>query len=184
MVSIYFYDGPFGHGKAGYDIIKRAARLYCNEKGFDVNELNIEVDNKGKPFFVGESIYFSLSHTGDLWMCAFSEFPCGLDIQETGSRDIDRIAERMYTDNEKKYVQLWGSEGFYDVWVRKEALAKYTGEGIFSETVSVVSQTHDLMREIAIDDTELTLYDIELLPEIKCALCSPDKEGWEVRELI
>ena len=43
---------------------------------------------------------------------------------------------------------------------------------------------HDFMREIPIDDTELTLYDIELLLEIKCALCSPDKEGWEVRELI
>lgn len=82
--SIYVYDGQFKHGDEGFDMIKRAAAMYCRENNieFDAEKSDITRDEKGKPYFTDMNLEFSLSHTGQLWMCMFSGRPCGLDIQE------------------------------------------------------------------------------------------------------
>ena len=41
------------------------------------------IRNRGKkPRFDNEGVYFSVSHSGKYWICAFSDMPIGVDIQQ------------------------------------------------------------------------------------------------------
>lgn len=42
----------------------------------------------------------------------------------------ERIASRFFTERELDYVRKTGEAGFFEIWVRKEAYMKYTGEGM------------------------------------------------------
>lgn len=185
MSSIYIYDGPFEKGEKGYELIRRAAVRYCGEAGVDYPVLTAEIlrEEKGKPYFVDIPLEFSLSHSDALWMCMVSQQPCGLDLQHVKDCRFEEIARRLFTEEEQHYVALWGIEGFFDVWVRKEAFCKCTGQGIFSDMPSVVSANSDLLMEIFWQDREYFFTEIEIAPDIKCAACTDDEVQVNMRAL-
>ena len=183
LSSIYIYDGPFEKGEKGYGLIRQAAVRYCGEAGVDYPVLEAEIlrEVKGKPYFVDIPLEFSLSHSGALWMCMVSQQPCGLDLQHVKDCKHEEIARRLFTEEEQHYVALWGQEGFFDVWVRKEALCKCTGQGIFSDMPSVVSKNSDLMGVVSWHDREYFFTEIEIAPDIKCAACTDDEAPVVIR---
>ncbi len=101
-------------------------------------DLNIQRTEKGKPFIVcadsGKAVsgvHVSVSHSGGYWACVVSDRVCGLDLQEMRPAAAERLAERFFTLQEGRYVKEAGLPGFYELWTRREALAKYTGLGFF-----------------------------------------------------
>ena len=101
-------------------------------------DLGLQRTEKGKPFIVfagsGEPVpclHVSVSHSGGLWACVVSDRPCGLDLQELRPVAEDRLARRFFFPAEGAYVKNAGLRGFYEIWTRREALAKYTGLGFF-----------------------------------------------------
>ena len=89
----------------------------------------------GKPYFEGDPIFFSLSHTRGIAVCAISDAPIGVDIEEIRPKKIEslkRIAARMFNEKENKYLDAYNYElsAFYEIWVRKEAMVKRSGIGI------------------------------------------------------
>ena len=54
-----------------------------------------------------------------------------MDLQENRLCRQDAIAARYFTDAEAEYVKQDGISGFYRIWTRREALAKFTGLGFF-----------------------------------------------------
>lgn len=165
MNSIYIYDGNFERGDKGFDLIKLAALMFCVDKKlpYNMREAKIIRDDKGKPYFENIPIEFSLTHSGKLWMCMFSDKPCGLDLQIMKECDHVKIAERYYSEEEIEYVNTHGIDGFYKIWVRKEAYAKMTGDGIFGASFPSV-----LTGESGHYFTE-----IEISEGMKCAFCTP-----------
>ena len=100
--------------------------------------LGMQRTEKGKPFIVfagsGQPVprlHVSVSHSGAYWACAVSDRPCGLDLQEVRPAAAERLAERFFSDRESAYIKEAGLMGFYELWTRREALAKYTGLGFF-----------------------------------------------------
>lgn len=96
----------------------------------------------GKPYFENyPEIFFSISHSGCMAVCAFSDAEVGCDIEEIKKADLD-IAERFYTKREREYIKAQGAneqenERFFRIWTLKESLIKATGEGLsraFTET--------------------------------------------------
>lgn len=92
------------------------------------------VDEAGKPYVEGpEQIYFNMSHAGTYSVCAFSNKPVGVDIEEIGSVDMS-IAERHYCSIE--YADIMNYRGdsrlkrFYQYWVLKESFTKAVGLGL------------------------------------------------------
>ena len=84
----------------------------------------IQRTNMGKPYFVGEDLHFSISHTKTTVFCAISEYPIGIDAEEL-SRDIPlALAEKILSAGELAQKAL------LTFWVLKEADAKCTGEGL------------------------------------------------------
>lgn len=191
MNRIYIYDGQFEQGEDGWPMIKAAASIYGGEAGLDDDFEAAEIlrEEKGKPYFVDIPVEFSLTHSGQLWMCMFSSKPCGLDLQVVKDCRFEEIAARQFTAEEQHYVELWGLEGFFDIWVRKEALCKLTGQGIFSEMPSVVSESADLLEHVSAaaagdgDSAEYWFTEIEISPELKCAVCTGEQTEVEMRIL-
>lgn len=192
MNQIYIYDGYFEKGENGWPMIREAAARYGAEMGLAIDFKSAEIvrTEKGKPFFVELPVEFSLSHSGMMWMCLFSDRPCGLDVQVvTDSREENRkrrnITRRFYTQEEQHYVELWGEEGFYEIWVRKEAFGKCTGGGIFAKMPPMVDEKADLKDVLELDGIIYQMQSIEISPEVKCAVCvaASQQETIELRVL-
>ena len=113
-------DGRDGH---------EAGRALLAELLGEVPE--IAVTDRGKPYFPGNSLHFSVSHTKNHAFCAVSEHNIGIDAEET-DRDIDfRIARRFLSENEKARFQKAADprDALLRLWVLKESCAKMTGRG-------------------------------------------------------
>lgn len=86
----------------------------------------------GKPFFPDlPQIRFSVSHSKSLILCALSDRPVGVDIEDIRPRR-DSLPEYALTQPEWERYQSLGGDwpAFYVLWTRKEAWCKYTGQGL------------------------------------------------------
>lgn len=123
--------------------LKNAYLNYCisdfsvavlNKKTTD--ELIIKKEEHGKPYIVGGKPEFSISHSEDVWSCAVSLCRVGLDIQiMKESANMCKVAKRFFTNEEYELVKSGAELGceaeiFYNIWVRKEAFIKLTGNGL------------------------------------------------------
>lgn len=98
-------------------------------------DLEMYYGEKGKPFLKDYPFYFNLSHSGSYVVCACSGQEVGVDIQQYKRTDIVRLAERFFSVKEKKALKACHDRKeleqlFYQLWTRKEAYGKLTGEGI------------------------------------------------------
>ena len=118
-------------------------------------------DSGGHPFFADTDVHVSISHSGDLWVCALSREKAGIDVEIIRDRAWERISERHFTKREKSIVAEEGITGFYKVWTMKEAYAKYEGGGL----------VNSLNREI----TGVHIEYIDICDGYVCALCTDDK---------
>lgn len=87
-------------------------------------------DENGKPYFVGETIPFGLSHSGNYAACVLGDEQggaLGLDIQEP-RQVYAAVTARFFSEGEKEQVRA-GCEPCV-IWSRKESLAKYDGGGL------------------------------------------------------
>lgn len=95
-------------------------------------ESRIEIDPLGKPYLENLPYHFSISHSGDMVVCAISKDRIGIDIEEIHPIDF-RLTECFCLDEEKKYI-FSSPEGkierFYEIWTIKEAYFKMLGTGI------------------------------------------------------
>ncbi len=100
-------------------------------------ELAYRYGEKGKPFLADIPLYFSLSHSGRFVLCAVSGREIGADIQKIRKGNEERIARRFFAAQEQEALAACSDEEarirlFYELWARKEAYGKLTGEGIAS----------------------------------------------------
>ncbi|MGN1144795.1 MAG: 4'-phosphopantetheinyl transferase family protein [Anaerovoracaceae bacterium] len=131
MFQIYLYCDP-GEPDRRLALLQDAARTFAPH--LTEADLSIGRSTAGKPFFTSPAaadIEFSISHSGGLWACILGKRPCGIDLQENRACRQDAIASRYFSDAEADYVTKTGLSGFYRVWTRREAFAKFTGLGFF-----------------------------------------------------
>ena len=121
-------------------LLVRAARRYADITGADFSPRSLVRPSFGKPRFTAEgSPEFSVTHSGGRWLCAFSEQPVGLDIQQRRRVDVERLARRFFHPEEAALVFAQPDE-FFRIWCAKESYLKFTGEGLSGlEAVCTVS---------------------------------------------
>lgn len=108
--------------------------------GKSCRDAAIDRTDRGKPFFRDERLpCFSLSHSGELLLCAMGDAPCGLDVQahefSNGKRAVShlfRLAERYFHPAETERLKRSSTpeRDFFALWAAHESYVKYTGEGI------------------------------------------------------
>lgn len=87
---------------------------------------------KGKPYFLGEKLHFSITHTKTCAFCALSDRPVGIDAEPLTRKINPAHAQKLLSPEE--YMQYENAadpnRALLTFWVLKEAEAKCTGEGI------------------------------------------------------
>lgn len=86
----------------------------------------------GKPYFPGETLHFSISHTKNYVFCVLADNPVGIDAEEL-DRDIRlSLAEKFLSPGELAQFQNAPDKqkALLTFWVLKEAAGKCSGEGL------------------------------------------------------
>lgn len=94
----------------------------------------IEKAPRGKPFFPGSDLHFSITHTKTTVFCAISDAEVGIDAEDLNRKVSPSLAEKILSPHE--YAQYEAvpdeekNEALLRFWVLKEAEAKCSGLGL------------------------------------------------------
>ena len=139
-------------------------RLKIAEK-FQVPNYNIDIrrNKYGKPYVnnIPES-FFNISHTENVFCVAISDSEIGVDIEKIKPQNIN-IAKRFFDKFEIDYILSNDNQdrAFGEIWTKKEAYIKCTGEGLSRVLSSfcVLAKEIDLkIRTISIGDYIISIY--------------------------
>lgn len=85
----------------------------------------------GKPY-CNDGPAFSITHSGPMVACCVAGAGlAGIDIEYVDEgRDVGRIVDRFFSTDESSWLKT-NPEGFYMLWVIKEAFVKAHGQSIF-----------------------------------------------------
>jgi len=168
-LKIYFYEGYEGGNDES-----RTLLLYALNDYLSANYIadDILITSKGKPYLSDNKVMFSVSHSKILWIVAISDKRIGADIEVKKEKDKNKIANKVFSENEKKYIDLWGEYGFYILWTRREALIKTLGLTVFNKMPDLVDTKHDLIDCININGNTYYFKDIEISDEVFCSICT------------
>ena len=110
--------------------LPRAAARYCAALGAALPDLTIARAPGGKPYFPAAPwLHFSVSHSGDVWLCALSDAPVGVDVQYRQPTREAALARRFFHPREVAWLGE-NPDSFFRLWTAKEACVKLTGQGI------------------------------------------------------
>ncbi len=112
--------------------------LFRGFKEFGIDGASVFYGENGKPYIDTEgadSLYFNLSHSGSMAVCAFSDSEVGIDIEQNKSFK-DSLIDYVFDEREALYIR--GKETdcgamnalFTSLWTKKESIMKYYGKGI------------------------------------------------------
>lgn len=94
----------------------------------------------GKPYLLDDRAFFSISHT-DRWVAlAVSDREIGFDLEVISPIRLSVFC-RCFTASEQAWIGD-NNERFTQLWVNKEAYAKFTGLGLKAPFVDIVPETN------------------------------------------
>ena len=92
----------------------------------------ILISPMGKPYFQGNPLYFSITHTKHHVFCALSPVPVGIDGEEQDRKVNLRLADKILSPGEKERFDASKDKrrALLRLWVQKEAGLKLAGTGL------------------------------------------------------
>ena len=94
----------------------------------------IEKAPRGKPYFPGSDLHFSITHTKTTVFCAISDREIGIDAEDLDRKVSPSLAQKILSPTEYAQFELVPederNEALLRFWVLKEAAAKCSGMGL------------------------------------------------------
>lgn len=124
------------HFIAGRGILRAILGSYLK---LEPAQLQFEYGSRGKPSVAKihdqSALHFNLAHSDSLLLVAVTEHcPIGVDVECMRLVEQVDLAERFFSGNEAKRLRTLPADqqtsAFFNLWTRKEACLKATGEGI------------------------------------------------------
>jgi len=179
---VYIFQGDYKNKNE--ELLRKALQMYAEAFDINIDDLPLQKTANGKPYLEGMPLHFSISHTRMLWGCLISSQEVGLDIQEKRNVNFSKLANRFFLEEEIKFVNDNGMDGFFDVWTRKEACIKYDGTGLRDLKSFCVVKNGELTEKIDKDGSVCFVSAFELDNTVKCAYCcSMEDSSLQIREL-
>ena len=106
----------------------------CADAGAEGEDRAVDFLPGGKPVLHNRpDVHFSLSHSGEMAVCAISESNVGCDIESVGKfREL--LAKKICSPAELEYLYSLDENeragGFTRLWTLKESYMKFTGDGL------------------------------------------------------
>ena len=119
----------------GHRLAWRALGLLLDRAEQQLFESGVRLakEESGRPVWRGTDCFVSISHTGATAAAAVSRVRIGIDLEPAGRQNL-RVARRMFTENEQRWLSQQLQEGAQDafarLWTLREAYAKWTGLGL------------------------------------------------------
>ena len=109
----------------------RVLLTYMLQKYFGVTDFAVAVRENGKPYLIGSNLQFNFSHCLKRVICSVSASEVGCDVQDIRAMN-PRVVSRFYNPDEGMLLSADhnSDEHFTKLWVLKEAILKYKGDGI------------------------------------------------------
>ncbi len=129
------------------------------------------IDKYGKPY--GEEVEFNLSHSGNISVCAVSDYPVGVDVEKIRDVNMDIAKEKFCANEYNTIINSNNSQNsFFEYWVKKESYVKALGKGLRIP-----------LNEIYVDkisDWKFCMYEIE---GYKLCVCTKEEAEFEIKNL-
>lgn len=185
---------------ASHGFLRSVLARYLN-----IEPENIEYDKtaNNKPILKAsahaDGVHFNLSHSNHLAMLAVSRnLAVGMDVEHMDRKhQWEKLIRRFFTEPEQQAIfslpQAQQEQAFFQVWTRKEAHMKVTGEGLHLAptqfTVSVPphpAQLIELVNDAAADVSRWHMHDIVLPDSARayCACLSVEGEARDIQQFI
>jgi len=126
--------------------------LYNTLRNHHIQCSDISFEENGKPYFVDEHCYFSITHCKNVCAVAISDFLVGVDMESCNRKFNDSLMNKVLTQQEKEVFQA----DFIRAWCRKESVVKMTGEGItgYPMDIDILDGSLCFQEQIVIHDNE------------------------------
>ena len=105
-------------------------KLLSEEK---ITNPHFKTEKYGKAYISNyENIYFNLSHSGKIVLCAISDMEVGADVEYIDPTIDLNIAKHYFYNSEYENIKNAKNrpDEFFKYWVLKESYMKYTGLGM------------------------------------------------------
>ena len=135
-MKLYFYDKDKGHKRENTDmLIRESLNYYISGHSLAPYDGEIKRTQLGKPY-IDYPLFIGVTHTDDTVIVGVDKEAFGIDAEKVGRKmpRRDAIIGKFFTQNECALIESAEDkdEAFLDIWVKKEAYVKFTGEGISS----------------------------------------------------
>ena len=155
----------------------RALLCYMLKNCFGITDFTIDADSNGKPYIINSNIHFNLSHSENYALCVCGTEKVGCDIEKIKNCK-ERVAKRFFCKNE--YDALMNCEDasqfFTRLWVLKESVLKFSGEGITGGLDSYDFSGYHKCDEFSLGDLNFNCFDTD---DYSVAICS---ESGKIKE--
>ncbi len=132
-------------------------------KEYNLKEKDIEYEfsKYGKPYIKNnKEIYFNISHSNELAICAISNKEVGCDIEKI-TKYNEKVVKKCFSLKEIDYINnsLNKDEAFTRIWTYKESFLKTIGIGINDKMneFSIVPKNKDIIIEQNINNKKYKL---------------------------
>lgn len=173
MIYLHVYNGAVSKVASSRELLLKNLSHYLKQP---ISAIEILKNENGKPYI--EGIYFSLSHSRDTMVQAFSfEQKLGVDLEyKNNQRNPMRISKRYFHDDESEHMQSLDKGSrlnlFYQLWTAKEALCKYHGGRLwFHLKTKILDNKHSLHQMV--DNIYLKTFD--LIEDFQLTIASDQK---------
>lgn len=132
--------------------------------------LSYQVNKFGKYGLTNHQLHFNISHAGQYVICAISDHPVGIDIEQKQHRNYS-LFQSVWTEREKEIFGADRMEDFYYLWTAKESYVKWLGTGLATD-LKAVNINHNGIVYHNGKKAPVRIQNISIDSQYKCALCS------------
>ena len=154
---------------AAYLLLSRA----LSELGIDSFELGY--GEHGKPYLIGQDVFFNLSHSNERVLCAVSRGEVGCDVEFMREFDLG-TAKRFFSNEEYAYLidleKEKQKDAFFRIWTLKESFIKATGRGFSLPLRNFSVPLNEGASELYFESKKYYFKEYGLGDGYKCAACS------------
>jgi 4'-phosphopantetheinyl transferase len=147
---------------------KLMVKKYYENKRLEFQWSEWHLSAEGKPYYNNGNKKFSISHSGNYVIVAFSDQETGADIERLANFDIMSVLSYLHP-KEKEYIENASDSenAFFKIWTRKEAYLKAIGKGIIDGL-----NNENCLQDQLTQKEKWYLHSISIISNYQIALCT------------
>lgn len=148
------------------------------QMGLSIKDMSYHYGANGKPYLKGrQDIYFNLSHSGEMALCAISSEEIGCDVEKISGVPIGTARRFFHKEEYEKVISQKtveaSQEMFFRLWTLKESFLKLTGMGMRLPMKSFCIHIGADGIFVEQEQNYRTCYfqELEICKDYKCSVC-------------